>query len=271
MDAGTGIQVLISSHDCENYLNDCFDSIETAFDGYKWMMIFCDDASTDNTEAAVNTYKTTTSADNVIYQKFDKASIIGKAKNRACLISKTYKDDYPVICLMDSDDTMGAQRISGLLPELSEDKPLVFGDYIMQVLKDGEWVTASNGEDGMSKSGDGFDGNVTTEMRTEHLTFGPWCTLIHSNLIPDDGIFFREDIKNYDDNLTWWELKHSKGVTFTPVTGFVTHYYKYKRPNSLLNNLADEDDEIMNRLWTLKTAIHPIPGYPADELGNPDG
>ena len=38
-----------------------------------------------------------------------------------------------------------------------------------------------------------------------------------------------------------------------------------------LNNLADEDDEIMNRLWTLKTAIHPIPGYPADELGNPDG
>lgn len=266
MESSTGIQVLITSYNCESYLNGCFDSIETAFDGYKWMMIFCDDASTDNTESIVNAYKDTTSADNVIYQKFEKASIIGEAKNRACLISRTYKDDYPVICFMDADDTMGAQRISGLLPELSEDKPLVFGDYIMQVFKNGEWVTASNLEfDGVTDSGHQFDGNVTTEMRSEHLTFGPWCTLVHSNLIPDDGVFFREDIRNYDDHLTWWDMKYSKGVTFTPVSGFVTHYYRYKRSNSLLDDLSDEDDEIMTKLWTLKTAIHPVPGYPAED------
>jgi len=264
MEANSGIQVLITSYNCEEYLEACFNSIEAALSGYKWMMVFCDDASTDNTEAIVNTYKTTTSADNVVYQKFEKASVIGKAKNRSCLLSRAYKVDYPVICFMDTDDTMGAQRISGLLPELSEDKPLVFGDYIMQVLKDGEWVTAPNGEAGMSKPGDGFNGTVTTGMREEHLNFGPWCTLIHSNLIPDDGVFFREDIKNYDDNLTWWELKYSKGVTFTPVTGFITHYYKYKRPDSLLVNLSSEDAEIMTQLWTLKTDIRPIPGYPAN-------
>ena len=132
MEANVGIQVLISSHNCEEYLEDCFNSIEIAFNGYKWMMVFCDDASADNTESVVNTYKTTTSADNIVYQKFEKASIVGKAKNRACLLSRAYKDDYPVICFMDSDDTMGAQRISGLLPELSEDYPIVFGDFVEQ-------------------------------------------------------------------------------------------------------------------------------------------
>ena len=76
MESGTGIQVLISSYNCESYLNDCFNSIETAFNGYNWMMIFCDDASTDNTESIVNAYKTTTSADNIVYQKFEKARLI---------------------------------------------------------------------------------------------------------------------------------------------------------------------------------------------------
>ena len=83
MEANTGIQVLISSFNCEQYLNDCFASIETAFNGYKWMMIFCDDASTDNTESLVDTYKTTTSADRVVYQKFEKAPIVGVANNKA--------------------------------------------------------------------------------------------------------------------------------------------------------------------------------------------
>ena len=88
MEANTGIQVLISSYNCEQYLNDCFASIETAFNGYKWMMIFCDDASTDDTEEIINNYKTTTSADSIVYQKYDtRSASIGVAKNRGCLLS----------------------------------------------------------------------------------------------------------------------------------------------------------------------------------------
>ena len=262
MDAGTGIQVLISSYDCENYLNDCFDSIETAFDGYKWMMIFCDDASTDDTESIVNTYKTTTSANNVVYQKFEKASIVGKAKNRGCLLSRTYKDDYPVICFMDSDDTMGAQKISGLLPELSEDYPIVFGDFIERTQNEnGEWVKMEEVEGDDST----FDGYIPTSRTIEHLTFGPWATLVLASLIPEDGVFFREDISNYDDILTWWTIHYRDEVAIKAVTGFITHYHKLNREGSLFDINQDDEKNIMLDLWKKKTAIHPVPGYPAEK------
>ena len=75
MESSTGIQVLITSHNCASYLNDCFNSIETALAGYKWMMVFCDDVSTDDTEQIINNYKTTTSADSVVYQKYNTRSV----------------------------------------------------------------------------------------------------------------------------------------------------------------------------------------------------
>ena len=262
MDSSTGIQVLITSHNCESYLNDCFNSIETAFNGYNWMMIFCDDASTDSTESIVNAHKATTSADNIVYQKFEKASSIGKAKNRGCLLSRTYKDDYPVICFMDTDDIMGAQRISGLLPELSEDYPIVFGDFVEQKQNEnGEWAKAELIEDDNSS----FDGYIATSTRTKHLTFGPWATLVLASLVPENGVFFREDILNYDDILTWWTLHYRDGVAIKAVPGFITHYQKFNRSGSLYDNHSKTDGDIMLELWEKKTAIHPVPDYPADE------
>ena len=242
MESSSGIQVLISSYNCEEYLNDCLASIETAFNGYKWMMIFCDDASTDDTESLVDTYKTTTSADRVVYQTFEKASIVGVAKNRACSLALQYKTEYPVICFMDSDDTMGEQRISGLLPELSEEYPIVFGDFVEQMQNEnGEWVKIWD---------------VTTDSRTTHLTFGPWSTLILASLIPEDGSFFREDIANYDDILTWWTLRYRDGVAIKDVPGFITNYRKSGRTGSL----GDEAGYVMPELYEKKMAIHPVPG-----------
>jgi len=220
-------------------------------------MIFCDDASTDDTEEIINNYKTTTSADSIVYQKYDtRSASIGVAKNRGCLLSLNYKNDYPVICFMDADDLMGEQRISGLLPHVSEEQPLVFGDYVIEEYKDGSWVPLV---------GDTFQGIVTTSMRETHLTFGYWCTLMHSNLIPADGIFFREDIQNYDDFLTWWELKYAKNVNITPVPGFITHYYKSKRFDSVQDRFQESNAEILRQLFNLKSAIHPIPGFPSKE------
>lgn len=247
MDSSVGIQVLITSKNCAEYLNECFASIEAAMVGYKWMMIFCDDVSTDNTEAIINNYKTTTTADQIVYVKYETPSIsIGAAKNRTCLLSLNYKTEYPVLCFMDADDRMGEERISGLLPHLSETNQIVFGDYIFERYINGSWETELV---------------VTTSMREQHLTFGHWCTLIHSNLIPDDGVFYREDIRNYDEMLTWWELKYSKNVNFVAVPGFITHYYKYNRGGSCSNNFRTEDSNILKDLFHLKMAIHTIPGY----------
>ena len=247
MDSSVGIQVLITSKNCAEYLNECFASIEAAMVGYKWMMIFCDDVSTDNTEAIINNYKTTTTADQIVYAKYETPSIsIGAAKNRTCLLSLNYKTEYPVLCFMDADDKMGEERISGLLPHLSETNQIVFGDYMLQRYINGSWQ-------------DHFV--VTTFMREEHLTFGHWCTLIHSNLIPDNGIFYREDIKNYDEMLTWWELKYSKNVNFVAVPGFITHYYKAGRSGSCADTFYNDNRDILDKLFHLKMAIHPIPGY----------
>ena len=260
MNNDTGIQVLITSHNCAGYLNDCFASIETAFTGYKWMMIFCDDVSTDNTEEIINNYKATTTADSIVYQKYDtRSTSIGAAKNRGCLLSLNYKNEYPVICFMDADDLMGEQRISGLLPHLSEEQPVVFGDYVIQEYKNNSWTPLV--ETQPNSDGNVFQGTVTTSMREEHLTFGYWCTLVHSNLIPADGVFWREDIQNYDDFLTWWELKYAKNVNIVAVPGFVTHYYKLQRPNSVQHRFEESNAQILNQLFNLKSAIHPIPGW----------
>ena len=247
MENTVGIQVLITSKNCAEYLDECFTSIEAAMVGYKWMMIFCDDVSTDDTEAIINAYKTTTTANQIIYVKYDTPSTsIGAAKNRACLLSLNYKIEYPVLCFMDADDKMGEKRISGLLPHLSEKQPFVFGDYIVERYIDGLWQT---------------EWIVTTSMREKHLTFGHWCTLIHSNLIPDNGIFYREDIETYDEMLTWWELKYSKNVNFVAIPGFITHYYKADRSGSCTDTLQNKKDDILSKLFDLKMAIHPIPGY----------
>lgn len=258
MEANTGIQVLISSYNCEEYLESCFDSIEVALSDYKWMMIFCDDGSTDDTEAIVNNYSLSndTNCKAVVYQKFEKASVVGAAKNKACSLALQHKAQYPVICFMDSDDTMGAERISGLLPELSEEYPIVFGDYVEQEQNEnGEWVKMEKVEGDDST----FDGYIPVSTRTTHLTFGPWSTLILASLIPEDGRFFREDIANYDDLLTWWTLHYRDGVGIKAVPGFITHYQKYGRAGSL-NDVVDER-AVMLELYEKKTAIHPVPAF----------
>lgn len=258
MNNDAGIQVLITSKNCAEYLSDCFASIEVAMTGYKWMMIFCDDVSADNTEEIINTYKNTTTADQIVYVKYETPSAsIGAAKNRTCLLSLDYKIDYPVICFMDADDRMGEERISGLLPHLSEDQPLVFGDYIVEHLVNGSWKIRK--DEKPNENGNKFSGVVETYMREKHLTFGHWCTLIHSNLIPNNGIFYREDIKNYDEMLTWWELKYAKNITITPVPGFITHYYKIGRSGSCSDSLKEEKNEILTVLYDKKTAIYPVP------------
>ena len=262
MDATSGIQVLITSHNCGEYLEDCLDSIEVALSGYKWQMIFCDDVSTDNTHAILSEYSGTTSADNLHYHYYpERASTIGIAKNRTCFHSLDYKDDYPVLCFMDADDEMGEKRISGLMPALSDDQPFVFGDYAIVYDQSGQWVMASGSEHGTGINGEVFNGIVTTSMREDHLAFGHWCTLIHSELIPSDGIFFREDVLNFDDTLTWWGLKYSGNVPITPVSGFITNYYKCSRPNALSSQESTNNDEILSGIFELKNAIHPIPGF----------
>lgn len=233
--------------------------METAFNGYKWMMIFCDDESTDNTESLVDAYKTTTSADRVVYQKFEKASIVGAAKNRACSLALQYKTEYPVICFMDSDDTMGEQRISGLLPELSEDHKLVFGDFILlKQNENGEWVIMEALED------DGMDGHIPASRMEEHLTFGPWSTLALASLIPEDGVFFREDIPHYEEVLTWWSLRYRDEVNIKAVSGVITNYHKVNREGSL-TEISNNDGDMMGILWEKKTEIHAVPGYPEEE------
>ena len=94
------IQVLISSHNCAKYLKKCFKSVEKALRGYKWILIFCDDNSNDETEKIIQEYESNSSAESIIYKKFNKAKTVGEAKNRTFKLSLEYKKNFPILCVL---------------------------------------------------------------------------------------------------------------------------------------------------------------------------
>ena len=54
--------------------------------------------------------------------------------------------------------------------------------------------------------------------------FGPWATLLHADLIPDDGKLFYEDMPANEDLLLWAEFR-AAGVKTTPINEFIACYY----------------------------------------------
>jgi glycosyltransferase involved in cell wall biosynthesis len=229
------IQVLIPSYNCAKHLKKCFRSVEKALQGHKWILIFCDDDSNDETEKIIQEYKPNSSAELVIYKKFNKAKSVGEAKNRAFKLSLEYKKDFPILCPMDADDEMGKDKITGLLPHVNREQPIVFGDYIINYPKQNQYVKAS--------------------LLFEHLRFAWWAALYHSDIVPKDGKLLNEELRNFEDVATWWKLRHVDSVPFKYVEGFVTHYYNYMTPGSIHATGSIEKD--LEELGAAKNKIYP--------------
>jgi glycosyltransferase involved in cell wall biosynthesis len=242
-----GIQVLISSHNDAPYLKRCLYSVEKALKGYKWILIFGVDACTDETFPILQLHRST--ADNVIIKHFSKAANAAQAKNRLIKEATAYKKEYPWICLMDADDAMSEHRIRHLLPMAVKHKcKAVFGDYVVHRYKSPQPEYKAANEDSQ------INGRI-----------GPWSTLLHGSLLPEDGILFPETMDAYEDSALWLQWIR-KRITMMPCPGVITHHY-YERENSVSNPAIDTQKTVLRNEWTdIKPLILRDPNYVSPRL-----
>ena len=229
------IQVVLSTHNSEKYLSRCFDSVEKSLRGHKWIFTLGDDGSSDNTLRIASEYSRRSSADYWNIKKFPKAKNVAQAKNRVLRMAKDYGKRYPIICFMDSDDEMLAERISFLLPEYrARESKFIVGDYIIEHYKGyTEYI------------------NVNEVNVRDHLRFGIWATLFDESIIPENSQFFDENLEVYSDFLKWWKLRHEDDMSFDFLSGRPVHVF-HRRKDSIsgetlkenLNKIKEEKDRI---------------------------
>lgn len=206
-----GVQVVITAHNAAAWLHRCLASVEMALEGYRWILVFVDDGSTDDTlKLAVNhpsrAYRT-------ILRTYPKAANVSVAKNRAFALTHLHAKEFPAIVPMDADDEMTRDRVRHLLPAAIRGRHrVVMGDYLYVC----------------PEFPDRHHRMVPARAENVDLgIFGPPMTLFHVSLLPADGVLFREDLAAYSDAALWHAWK-SQGIEIQPVPGKVIHHYHYR-------------------------------------------
>ena len=200
-----GCQVVMSARNAAEWLPIVFSSIENAMIHMDWVFHFADDESTDNTLKIAKSLMNHSTAKHFNVLKFNKADTVAQAKNRIIKKTLEYKKDYPAIFLSDADDFFTQERSRGLLLRAIE-----LNEYFLV----GSWVKVQNGQK---------ETRTASQSVPEGL-FGPWATLLHADLIPDDGKLFYEDMPANEDLLLWAEFR-AAGVKTTPINEFIACYY----------------------------------------------
>jgi len=233
-----GVQVSIAARNAEQWFQRCLDSVERALAGFRWILVIGDDASRDKTFDIARYHGMRLSkADHCIVERFaDKAVNVDQAKNRVLRLGLPFREQYSAMCLMDADDDMAPARVRHLLWRARDGKhAAVMGDH--------ERHTINRPYEHLSRH---------SAVNHDQLEgFGPWATIFHSSLVPEDGRLFRESRKqiSYGDNDLWlrWRLQ---GIRIKPFPGEIVHYYHchpgtVSRPRSA--KAAQQERERWNR------------------------
>lgn len=200
-----GCQVVMSARNSAEWLPIVFSSIENAMTHMDWVFHFADDESTDNTLKIAKSLMNHSTAKHFNVFKFSKADTVAQAKNRIIQKTLEYKKDYPAIFMADSDDFFTQERSRGLLLRATE-----LNEYFLV----GSWTKVKNRQKEIR----------TASQSVGEGLFGPWATLLHADLIPDNGKLFYEDIPANEDLLLWAEFR-AAGLKATAVDEFITCYY----------------------------------------------
>ena len=203
-----GCQVVISARNATDWLPLILNSIENAMRKLDWIMHFGDDESDDDTHKMATFFSQHSSAKEFIVFKFKKAQTVASAKNRIIKKTLKYKEDYPAIFLADADDLFTQERAI-VLPEIARE--------INEGFLVGSWYHCKNGQKDLRKA--------TNSIKTGK--YGPWATLMHADIIPDNGQLFYEGMDAHEDMFLWDELKAS-GIKMTPVDSVVVCYYNVR-------------------------------------------
>ena len=75
-------QVLLSVYNAEKYLAKCLESLNTSLRGHDWILLYGDDASTDEGTVELAKSARGLTCDKVHLFDYDKAKTVGEAKNR---------------------------------------------------------------------------------------------------------------------------------------------------------------------------------------------
>jgi len=242
-----GYQVLLSAHNAEENIKMCLESLDSSLKDYNWVLLIGDDASTDNTILEIKEYIPNSTAQKVHLFNFNKADTVGQAKNRLIKECFNYKDDYPAILMMDADDQMTKERPKMLETAKKHNAPYVVGCWqAMKKLHMGEAWTRSTMK--------------TSDKAVKGLRFGPWATLFHYSLLPEDGRFF-PDAKTanygYEDLLAWNHLKYIQDITpiaHTANTSPVHIYYIYPESESHTKDKT-KTNLMRNSYWGIRDMI----------------
>ena len=121
-----GIQVVVTAYNTSEYLERCFRGIENSLKGRKWILVFSNGGSTDDTlERAV--FLSRNFKSHIVNNL--RAKDVSEAKNKTLELTHRFKEEYPAVMMMDSDDEMIPDRVK-LLDYLLEAKGLfAVGDY----------------------------------------------------------------------------------------------------------------------------------------------
>lgn len=227
-----GVQVLVSAHNAAKWIMGSIGSIERSMEGFRWTLIITDDGSTDNTAELCADHNS--QADRYIFQSYPKAANVDEAKNRTVRLALKYRREYPVIALMDADDEMRASRVRYLLWQMRDANQLaVVGDYQRYDISRPEHVIHM------------VRANETSQARFD---FGPWATLFHAKLIPEDGNLFWSNPYALGDCDLWlrWFVQ---GIKIVPVSGEVVHIYYIHGAKSTTHKIQQRYGPARKLFW----------------------
>ena len=138
-----------------------------------------------------------------------KAKNVSEAKNKTLELTHRFKEEYPAVMMMDSDDEMLPDRVKLL-------------DYLVEV-------------DGLFSVGDynliinGAVNKIAVGKLPDFMRFPPSATLFHQSLVREGEKFFDEDFLVYSDIVKWWTLRCIENIEILRVSGFfVLNYFRRK-------------------------------------------
>ena len=202
----TNVCVLLATRNDEKTLPTCLESVKIAVGDRPWALFASVNESDDNSYNIIHKFVSNSSAEVFSIESYADSPSAAVAKNRAVKLSLPYRKKFPAYFFMDADDLMGENRISGLLETAKKtDCKFIIGD----------WADRKGKGDKIHKA----------KRNYNSLKFGPWATVIHESLIPDDGNFFPDIEGQWFEDLLLWHKMRYEGVEMDVAPGVLTHIY----------------------------------------------
>jgi len=236
------ISIIIPVYNAEIYLNECIDSVlKQTFRNFE--IILVDDGSTDSSGLICKEYEKKDSR--IIYIHKEN---IGVSNSRNVGINNSSGN---WILFIDADDLLGTSDFLEKMYyfALNNTSKMPIHEYVIELRKNEEITKKSYVGDNINKNyilasiitSKNYDGNF--------LYYAPtvWGKLFYRKIIVDNHIFFREDIKIYEDGLFMLDyVKYIDNVEIIRDTKYVYRIHDESAMHKFHYNALNEKIAIRN-------------------------